>query len=61
MYQIRAMWHAWRTGHRPWSDQIFWPGGYGRVWFCDCGEQWWPEGEGVPNWRESTVRRERPE
>lgn len=44
MYQIRAMWHAWSTGHQPWTDQMI-----------------WPNDEGVPNWRESTVRRERPE
>lgn len=58
---IRAKWHALRTGHRPWLDQMIWPGGGGTVWFCDCGEQWWPDEEGVPNWRESPIRRERPE
>jgi hypothetical protein len=24
MSQIRAIWHAWRTGHRTWSDQMIW-------------------------------------
>lgn len=60
-YAVRAAWHAWRTKHQLWSEEMIWPGGSGTVWFCDdCGEQFWPKGEDVPDWRTSTVRRERP-
>lgn len=58
---VRAMWHVWRTRHQLWSDEMNWPGGSGTVWFCDCGEEFWPRDEGVPDWRTSPVRRERPE
>lgn len=51
--------HAWRTKHRPWSEQMIWRGG-SWVWFCECGEQFWPNDERVPDWRNSTVPRERP-
>jgi hypothetical protein len=36
------MWHAWRTGHRPWHEETFWPGERATVYFCSCGEQFWP-------------------
>ncbi|MEV8104307.1 hypothetical protein [Streptomyces sp. NPDC088135] len=40
---VRATWHAWRTKHKPWSDKYTWPGEGGTIWFCDCGEQFWPK------------------
>ncbi len=59
---VRAAWHAWRTKHKPWSDEYVWPGGGGTVWFCDCGEQFWPKEamEALGDWRCHTVARERP-
>ncbi|MEU9662876.1 hypothetical protein [Streptomyces chartreusis] len=60
MNVILALFHRLRTKHSMWSQTMFWPGGSGLVWFCDCGEQFWPNEEGVPNWRDNPVRRERP-
>ena len=59
---IRATWHAWRTGHRVWSEEMIWSGESGTVYFCSCGEQFWPltkEGP-YPDWRDNPVRREPP-
>ncbi|GHH31687.1 hypothetical protein [Streptomyces lanatus] len=61
MYVILALIHRLRTKHSMWSEEMIWPGATGRVWFCDCGEEFWPKDDGVPDWRTSTVRRERPE
>ncbi len=61
---IRAMFHKWITrnseGHRVWSERLIWPGESARVWFCACGEQFWPvtkEGP-YPDWRDNPVKRE---
>lgn len=59
---MRAKWHRWRTGHRIWSDVMVWPGEMETVWFCECGEQFWPLHKEGPDkdWRDSDVRREPP-
>lgn len=60
---IRAKLHAWRTGHQIWHEKMIWSGETATVYFCDCGEQFWPlDKEGpYPDWRDNPVRRERPE
>ncbi|GGV13397.1 hypothetical protein GCM10010275_63090 [Streptomyces litmocidini] len=59
-HAVRAAWHAWRTKHQLWSDEMIRSGGSGTVRFRDdCGEQFRPKGEGVPDWRTRTVRGER--
>jgi hypothetical protein len=54
----------WRTGHRSsWSEKMIWSGTSGTVYFCDCGEQFWPltKKGPYPDWRDNPVKRERPE
>jgi len=64
---IRAMIHHWLTrnseGHRVWSEEMIWPGERARVWFCTCGEQFWPISKEGPysNWRDNPVKREPPD
>lgn len=64
---IRAMVHKWLTrddaGHRVWSEHLIWSGGRGTVWFCTCGQQFWPTTQRgpYPDWRDNPVRREPPE
>lgn len=60
---IRALWHARRTGHRPWPENRIWSGDSCTVYVCDCGEEFWPFGKQgpYPDWRDNPVKRERPE
>ena len=63
---IRAMFHTWLnrhdSEHRVWSEHLVWSGESGTVWFCTCGEQFWPVSKGGPNadWRDNPVKREPP-
>ena len=61
---IQLFWHRWRTGHRSgWREKMIWSGNSATVYFCDCGEQFWPltkEGP-YPDWRDNPVKRDRPE
>jgi hypothetical protein len=64
---IRAMIHKWVTrnsdGHRVWSDDMIWSGESARVWFCTCGEEFWPITKEGPysDWRDNPVKREPPD
>jgi hypothetical protein len=64
---IRAMFHKWitrnRDGHRVWSDHMIWSGERARVWFCTCGEQFWPitKKGPYPDWRDNPVKRKPPD
>jgi hypothetical protein len=64
---IRAMLHKWlnrnASGHRVWHEDMIWPGEKATVWFCTCGQQFWPvskEGP-YPDWRDNPVRRDPPD
>ncbi|ARF58972.1 hypothetical protein [Streptomyces gilvosporeus] len=58
---MRAMWHAWRTGHRPWHEELFRPGERAMAYFYSCREQFRPltKEAPYPDRRDNPVRRER--
>jgi hypothetical protein len=58
---IRAMWHARHTGHRLWHEEMIWSGERATVYFCSCGEEFWPltKKGSYPDWRDNPIRRER--
>jgi hypothetical protein len=58
---IRATWHRRRTGHRGWSENMIWSGRTATVYFCTCGEQFWPKDGPYRDWRDNPVRRDPPE
>ncbi|MEU4676139.1 hypothetical protein [Micromonospora sp. NPDC023737] len=58
---IRAMWQARRTGHQLRHEEMIWSGERANVYFCSCGEQFWPKEAPYRDWRDNPVRRERAE
>ncbi len=61
---IRLLLHRWLTGHwSTWHEEMVWSGNRGTVYFCECGEQFWPltKEEPYPDWRDNPVKRERRE
>lgn len=64
---LHKLMHRGDPEHRVWTEVLHWSGertgnGVGRVWFCTCGQQYWPVTKAGPyvNWRDNPVKRQPP-